>query len=291
VTRHYIRGGPSTRGASTYKRAVRCLRFYAFGKVGKGTEPSEPMASGSVLHAGLAHFYARKGAAQYNGFVHDGRRFTSPNELVTVEEAMEISTIEERARGGEPNVEDVTKAVQHYVAKFANERLRVLSVEEEFKVQVPMPEGPPALYTSRIDLVTQSMQTGQVLIWDHKGTGRITRQQPGYYSVDLQFLGLRYIGQQLYGERFGGVVLNLVQRKDPYTVARPKLEPAPFLNSQFVQTVQDIETQIRWAESLNRAPEEWPAAPSELTCYHRYGPCSCLDFCRWGVGAVGGGGS
>ena len=293
MDRLYIAGGPSTRGPSTYKDALRCLRFYAFRRSGKGRSPSEAQATGSVIHAGVAHFRARQGAAQSGGFNHAGVHYTHPDQILTPDEAVERSIEEERARGGEPSADKARGAVNHYVAKCSRERLRILAVEEEYKVEIALPgDTRPALFTTRVDLVAQSPQSGIVTLWDTKTTAVIKgNSHARYYSVDLQFLGLRFVGQQLYGERFGGAVLDMVQREPPHRIFRPRLNPAPYLQSQFVQVIQDVETRIRAMERAGRPPSEWPAHPSELTCFHRYGPCACLEFCRWGPDALGVGGS
>ena len=98
-----------------------------------------------------------------------------------------------------------------------------------------------------------------------------------------QFLNYRWIGAMAYGERFGGVVLNMVQTGDAFKFERPSLEPAPAMFTRFPRVIEDAERRIAELEDEGRLPGEWPASPAELVCQTRYGECPYANACRWGA--------
>jgi hypothetical protein len=77
-------------------------------------------------------------------------------------------------------------------------------------------------------------------------------------------------------------MLNLIQAGDPIKFARPMLEPAPALINKFPKLVDYAEKQIAALDAQNLPPNEWPAIPTEHTCFTRYGACDARELCRWG---------
>jgi hypothetical protein len=92
----------------------------------------------------------------------------------------------------------------------------------------------------------------------------------------------RWLASGVYGERLAGMRINLVQHTKPYKFQRFDLDPAPHMFSNFPRIIKEAEETISRYKAEGRAPEEWPMAISELTCFHRYGACEYLEKCKWG---------
>jgi hypothetical protein len=138
------------------------------------------------------------------------------------------------------------------------------------------------LYTCRADFVAETPD-GRIFIADTKSTSRIEPKQAKFYSLSGQIIGLRWFGTLAYGERFAGVVLNLVQREPPFRFARPPLDPAPALLRDFPQSVIDGEEHVEWLAAKGRPFDRWPTITTEEGCYGRYGRCRAADSCLWGT--------
>ncbi len=114
----------------------------------------------------------------------------------------------------------------------------------------------------------------------HNTTGRIVAKTSERYTMALQFLAMQYMGREKFGDRFGGVRINLVGLSPLGHFHRTSPEAAPNALMRFPQIVEDAEGLIeRYAL---RDPWGWPKAASEQVCQRPYGPCDCLDLCRWG---------
>ena len=317
-TRLYPGGGPSQAGASRLAAATHCDRSFAY-RYGLGMfrGGSAAQAGGSLIHAGLAQHYARVGAAQKGGIVVAGEHVIDPERLGSVAEAI---AREAAARGVEPDADvvvDSRECVEQYVAtyRYDDKAFSILHVEEVFSATFLCPEhtvtvlaeqahtlnpagvviaregeGPEAtvtlkfdryLWTTRIDLAFSA--AGKTIICDHKTTARLEVKHPRIYALTSQMAGLRWLGNHVYGARFGGVLLNMIQREPPRKFARPNMDAAPALVRDFPQNVLDTEARIE-ANAARRVPFlRWPTASNELACYHRYGRCSGADACLWGV--------
>jgi hypothetical protein len=94
------------------------------------------------------------------------------------------------------------------------------------------------------------------------------------------------MGQQKWGDKFGGMHLNLIQHTGVMKFERMDLPRSPNIEARFEQIVVDIEESIGRMEAAGRRYDEWPKAINELTCYHRYGPCTYMSQCRHGAGAL-----
>jgi len=268
--------GPSARGWHRVETFLRCPQLFAWkyraggsGSGGGGGSPlndgSAATSLGSLIHVGLAHYYARLREKQ-NG--RDPEVYFTPDDAVR-----ELGARKNATREAE---EQAIKVVGAYIARFYNEenRIRVLHVEEVFEANF---EG--HYYTARVDLVWE--QNDKVYLIDHKSTQRIEARTVRAYSTSGQLLGYRWLGTA-YGDRFGGVILNLLQAGDPLKFERPMMEPAPNLIAKFPKTIDYAEKSIALLDGMDLQPNEWPANPSEHTCFTRYGACPARELCRWG---------
>jgi len=171
--------------------------------------------------------------------------------------------------------EVAAEVVAKYLARYASERIKPLHVEEVFILDV---EGAPI--TMRVDLVAED-SAGRVYFIDHKTTGRITNNHAKFYGISGQFLAYTYAGRLTFGDRFAGVMLNLLQCGDPIKFERPQMPPSPGLLAAFPTTVKRAWGQIQ--DLAGTEPCAWPKHPTEHTCWTRYGPCKHYDACRLGL--------
>jgi hypothetical protein len=114
----------------------------------------------------------------------------------------------------------------------------------------------------------------------HNTTVRIETKHATAYSMSGQIVGHRWLAGMVYGEKFGGYTLNMIQTTSA-RFERPPLLPAPALVRAFPATV--IERERRIADLAALAPDSYPLAVSELICVHRYGTCEAAERCRWGA--------
>jgi hypothetical protein len=272
------------------------MRLYGY-KYGLGLFKSSSKAQGrgSVIHAGVAHGYARRGAAQKGGIVIGGKLYTDPETICTPSEAITRTLADQKA--SDITADQAIRCVEKYFAHWKMDKFRVLHIEEEFAAHIPcephyVVETDPDtreksntlvssyLFTTRMDFVVEN-EAGQVLIMDTKSTSAIEAKHPRYYSMSGQFAGLRFFGNQCWPERFGGAVLNLIQTREPFAFQRPMLDPAPAID--IVRIVLDAEARIEAMMETGRPYSQWPGVFSETGCYTRYGLCPAAEACRWGL--------
>lgn len=277
---YFISAGSSGAGTSKYKAAATCLRLYAWTYVEPQPEQAQAspaQALGSILHAGIAHLHARRAAAQPGGFVLQGQRFLDPAQIATPDAAM--AATQQQLGGDLQRAQNIFAA---YAEQFRVDTWRLMHVEDCWAFElVP---GVPLSF--RLDLVYREPKTGKVYIMDHK-TASMPKLAPKLldYGMDLQIVGLRWLGQRLWGADFGGVMLNVIATAPTaaglYAHARGLVEPAPRLVQDFPQTIADIAARIRSMEG--RAAIDWTPAAHELICHHRYGRCASMERCKWGI--------
>ena len=127
----------------------------------------------------------------------------------------------------------------------------------------------------------------------HNTTGRLTASHKSYYAVSGQLIGYSHMARQVYGERYAGLTVNLVQfanrGPDDAKFERIPLPRSPNMEARFERTVMDIEESIARMEASGRAHDDWPKAMNEMSCFGRYGACNYLDQCRHGAGSAAAG--
>ena len=88
------------------------------------------------------------------------------------------------------------------------------------------------------------------------------------------------------GNQFGGVVLNMIQWPQKNKAAnfqRTDLDPAPYADKTFRDTVILAERCIRDLTPKHDTPLAWPGVHHEHACWTAYGPCDHYDTCTWGT--------
>jgi hypothetical protein len=261
--------GPSPRGWHRLQLFLECPQRYAWNYVAgiKGiNENAPPLVKGSLVHLGLAQHYSRMRETQQGG---DPDRFYGPAEAIDLMAEVRGGAWAEHAA--------LAKAVtEAYLVRWRNERFKIVAVEELLEAQI---EG--YRFTGRMDLVVED-SAGKIWIIDHKTTGRLQAKQRKFYSMSGQILGYQTLGRHHFGDRFGGMRLNMLQHGGEFKFERFDVEAAPKLLAKWPSAVKDAEEGIQKLLDEGRPEDQWPIAPSELVCFHRYGPCNYVEQCKWG---------
>lgn len=262
TSRILIDTGPSRKGWHYYE-ATYCMQKFAFRYIIGINDTTVPLIRGTLGHVGMAHLYKRLWCVQHG---QDPEVYYEPLDAIAVK-ADQLGPI------GQEHCATVQLAVRDYIAHYSMETIRIHGVEEE----VSMFFGPHEL-TQRWDLdVVDS--NGVHWIWDHKFVGAIQAKSVTRYVNSGQFLNMMWQGRNRYGEKFGGVRINLVG-VDNRKFLRATLPPAPDALMKFPQKVADSEALIQ--SCVGRDPWNYPRANSELVCMTPYGPCPYLELCSWG---------
>lgn len=275
-------GSSGKNGWSSISRS-RCLQLYfwheqeqADGVTAspelRGSSDSSALVRGSIIHVALAHLYARQRASQLDG---DPDRFYKPME------AME-RVAKSFGEVGAEMLPIATAAVRGYVERYFDERLKIVAVERLVEIEFTSSWGSSYPYTARIDLEYED-RSGKIWIMDHKSAASLRGSVYSRYTLSGQILGLMHIGSREYGDRFGGVQLNLIGL-NPQAYDRVVPDPAPWMLQRFPGVVARMHEGIEMVrDELARDPKYViPATPSEVTCVTTYGLCPMFDLCRWG---------
>lgn len=279
--------GPSPRGWHRLQTVLECDQKFAweyrFGKEGyddpartallasreQEKEEGAGLVRGTLMHLGLAHYYARLQQTQ-NGL--DPEEYLPPADAIRL-----LAEVK-----GHPYIrhsEDIVECVEGYIQKYAPlDNFKVLHVEELFEATIG-----GYRFTGRLDLVVEDSR-GRVWAFDHKGTGHIDSKHRQYYSISGQLLGYKWLVRGAYGDRFGGLRINLIQHgNNDFKYERPQLLPAPALEAEWPQIVIDAEERITRNDESGRPYDKWPKAANEMTCFGRYGACPHIEKCKWGA--------
>lgn len=142
--------------------------------------------------------------------------------------------------------------------------------------------GKPIYVSRRCDLVVEE-PGGRIFIWDHKHQARVSQGKSiEGYAIDGGFALFRHMGQQVYGEEFGGLRLNLIQTMNAHKVARPTVPRTPHRDTHLAQMLWHSEHQIASMDMNMPDRWMWPKAMHETTCVGRYGSCGGIKLCYYG---------
>lgn len=258
-----INSGPSRVGWHKHGLVLLCAKKYAETYLVE-REPEEPGGArlfGTALHNGLAHHYA---------IMQGQTGLLSPQQAI--DETLKDFEAERRHAQG------LFKSyVTFWHPEQERKQFRVVAIEQELETQI---DG--ELYTQRIDLITQNLQSGLIFFWDHKSTSSNAAYAAESYQLSGQIIGLAYFGQLKYGAMFGGVTLNMISKK-PYGEPRDRFvrcpaPAAPGALAQFENTIRAARARI--AQFKDWAPADWPRTLDPLVC-GAYGGCDFTASCRW----------
>jgi hypothetical protein len=269
-TRILLDAGPSERGWHHAQTMLRCPQLYAYryiiGNMDATRRP--PLIKGSLVHIGLAHYYARVQAKQMRA---DPERFFTPTDAIRL--------LAGRYGDHWQEWQDLAiSAVEAYIRKHGVERYRVLQVEEQLRCHIA-----GHVFTQRVDLAVQDDATGLIEYWDHKSAGRVTKKTVERYTLSGQFLGLTQFGWALHpGGAFSCTKVNVVGLADPHRFVRRVPEPAPHALACFPEAIIYAEEDIVRLKASNRDPWHWPKRLNEQVCNTIYGDCDGHSLCRFG---------
>ena len=275
-----LNAGPSERGWHRIEGASRCLRLFAWRESGTLVwKESEPLIKGSLLHIGLAHLYARK-RNELAG--DDPEQYYSPADAVR--QLSEIGASEANTAHAAAlwrvTVPNIILALNAYEARWQSCSWEPIMVEEELRAHIPKISGDGTfLFTQRADLAVKDAD-GTYWIVDHKSCYRIESKTLRQHILSGQFLGYQLFGRKLWGENFGGVIVNRVKLSGDYDFDRTVLEPAPSALKVFAKNLALQEQMVGMFEG--KPPLEWPAVYSDQTCWGKYGKCDAFELCQWG---------
>jgi len=264
--------GPSSAGWHGTETWLRCVTLYGWSQLGETAGISEEaLARGTLVHVALAHLFER---ARLGHDCFEAEGYAAPREALCLA-ADKLGAI------GAEVLPIASRAVKAYLAQWGHERPRVLAVERELETVFEVPGFPPARYTARADRITEDA-AGLVWIWDIKTAHRLEAKVSARYVLSGQILGLAHLGARIYGKRFGGVRLDLVGCED-LRCERVTPDPAPWMYRKFPRVIAAARAGMAAFDAARAPPEEWPASPSEVTCFTPYGRCRAWARCRFGA--------
>jgi len=317
-----IDAGRSSRGWSRVGTHMRCQQLFAYTeRLGIKLVSAEALTRGSIGHVGHAHLHAIWGARQ-GGVLVNTEMVDDPTRLLSPRDAMlawcdlegrghdmldQMRSVFDRyvERNPEPPgrvvaVEWPMAAVIGYKrgewglwvvhpdeeSRLDEERQSVVACDDE-TIQIDplnMPghpdDGKPVYVTRRVDAVIE--EGDRRVIWDHKFQGWVSGKVRAY-SIDGGFGLFRHMGKQVFGEKFGGVRLNLIQTTDPYKLSRPKVPQSPHRDRHLAHLLWEEEHQIARKDLDQPNYWEWPKSMHEAgPCQGQYGTCAGLDLCLYG---------
>jgi len=308
-----IDSGPSERGWHRLETFLRCPQLYSY----KYNIPEEAqldddktaLVRGSLIHVGVAHYYARRGATQRkkHGKSQDGviwyedhrdsegnlikderghaiytkHRITDHERFYEPLDAMALAADRWAAEGSKiahkllPLTQD---AVEHYIKHWrgtSSDRFDVVGVEFPMRTKI----FGTRLFTCRADLGIRNRQG--VYIVDHKSSSAPTAAKTLMrYALSGQIHGLHGFGRMHWGKEYKGVIINIIGARAPFKMRRERPPAAPAMTARFPQIILDTEAAI---EALtDRDPWKWPVAANEFVCMTPYGKCPAWDLCAWG---------
>lgn len=258
-------------GWSYYGTWRRCHRLWAF-RYGPGAHPPPPPRGGprglgTAVHAGLA--------AHYLAVL--GRPTLSAHDAVDEAAARLRLTPAQRDRA--------INAVYAYLTTYAGETFDPVEVEEIHEITFTEEEGGgpglgPVPFTTRLDLVLRARRSGTIFVVDHKTGVYPNDKTLKAYSAHGQMQGLVWVGRRVWGAKFGGVLINLIQSDAPYRCTRVPCPPAPRLLKVFPRTIRNTALEIQWwLEAVGPDPFDHDPLSQEDGCRRIYGFCDYMDPC------------
>lgn len=269
-----INSGPSERGWHRLQLMLLCPQLYAYSQILKlDLGDRTALVRGSLIHVGLAHFYAQMRAVQRG---EDPGRYYNPLDAM----ALVAPTW---GKMGADLLLPAQLLVTEYCQKHAVDSVRYKIMQVEEKVAGMM--GGKWLITQRWDLLVQD-RTGTLWLIDHKSSARPGAGVINRYSMSGQFLIAHKIGQATYGSKWGGVYINLIGTGTESKFVRTQLNPAPAAWSQLSDRLAEAEERIEELAKSGRDPWEYPKAYHEHACMTAYGVCPGYSLCQYGKSAL-----
>ena len=288
-------GSSGPAGWSSRSRVLRCPRAYGIASVSAGPTTSDPLIKGSLVHIGVAHYYARLQAVQQGWQGAPGDSCPGPEAYLTPTEAIGALARRENEHW-QKWVGLATEATAAYGQWHRGFHEHVIAVEHLIVMQVPWVDRDGVNHvfphSARIDLITQ-LPDKRFRIIDTKTTStRFEKTTP--YDLSGQIIGLTWWGRQEWGDKFAGVELNIMRLGGwkntlPFERMTPRL--APHAVREFPKTIAwSVYERSMLKRQFGEDALSWPLALSDSgPCMDRWGPCSFRELCYWGPDGLRGG--
>lgn len=166
-----------------------------------------------------------------------------------------------------------------------NETYRVLSVETEYAGTIG-----GYLHTQRFDTVAS--YRGKVIVIDRKTAGGDVKYAHLDYKMDVQMCSAEIFGRNVlsqppprgFGLPWGGIMLDVVGKRDPTEFARPWLTITDQSVRDAKMQIAETNAEIEACAAEQRDP--WDYRPNRALCRGRYGWCEFLSLCQYGKRAL-----
>jgi hypothetical protein len=271
----YLEAGPSAAGWSRLSKVLKCPRLYALDR-GPRDSTSDALIRGDLMHVALAHHYANLRCAQRG----DADEYMSAEDAVAHCVANQPS--DALCSAYDRWAHKVISVYHQYCSKYIVPSWTIRDVENVISTKFADPEmDREYAFSSRLDLEVEHQ--GKVYYVDHKTSFAILPKTYNKYTLSGQFLGQQIMGQERHGERFGGIILNLIGWDDRKPVSSFKRKVLPYAEksvAMFPETVILAERVI--ARYKGREAMDWPGAHVSTACHTTYGPCPFFNQCRMG---------
>lgn len=279
-------GSGSPRGATYWRRVLRCPREHALATIARivPERTSEALSLGWAYHQALEAYY--RAVLAWHGTDLGGERVTAircgaPEWHQARAEAQRAAWRVVHAFEREPGYEEfhatLSRAVAAYLDVAAEEKWAVLAVEETLAVVRPAP------YTARLDLVAVALgatpEEDVTWVVEHKTARGIGADTLSGYQLDLQTLGQAYlwtrcVDQGAYPPCRGVKVAITSKAKTPQHIR----VDAIFGD----QHLEAFEWSLEAAAAQERALEAHGYAPNFSACagaVRGYSRCAYYDLC------------
>jgi hypothetical protein len=270
---YFIDPNPNKFGSSFHGALFRCTQSAKY----QQTLPSQQKwayVRGSLVHIGLAHHLAQRSTASGIPVHHDDKKFTAPTDVLDPNKAIELAA---ESRNHYEFVDLSKQAVQVFKQEYYDDNLRAHAVEHTMGITYD-----DYLVQLRVDWIGEDTKTGLFWMIDNKTSSYMKKDTLEAFSLDFQFLFLHHLGRHYYGDRFGGVkvqVLNLGKKVEVY---RANVGFAPAALRQLPDMIRYKRKEWDALQAANTSLDSYPKAFHNLVCRHSYGMCDYFERCKMG---------
>ncbi len=300
--------GPSRRGWSYWGAYARCLKFGRLTSLGMDDE-TEPRTRGILGHIGTGHLHIRQMLMQ------QGR---NPDEYLEPEAAMQRWS--ELHPQGVAHLDRMIETYRRYVTRFPDPSgRRIVAVEQELVGVLGLLDGQFGLWalrdgedvrnltpvhvsgryiraatlncpghpehglpisgTRKIDLAFEDNE-GRLYVSDTKFKGSDVTDSYGYFHASSGENALaRILAKQIW-PHLTGLVLLLIQTKEPWKIARPVVPESAWRDRLFPKDLFRLAHVVAQLERDEPDADSWPMASHMTVCVGRHEKTGCPALWR-----------
>lgn len=270
---YLIDPSPNKFGSSFHGALFRCVQSAAYQQA-LPSQTKWAYTRGSLVHVGLAHHLVQRSTAAGITVYHDTKVFKHPSDVVSPEQAIDLAS---DSRNNYEFTDLSKQAVLAFSREYYDDTLRAHAVEHTMGITYD-----DFLVQLRVDWIGEDTKTGLFWMIDNKTSSYMKKDTLEAFSLDFQFLFLHHLGRHYYGDRFGGVrvqVLNLGKKIEVY---RANVGFAPEALRQLPDQIRYKRKEWLRLQEANTALDGYPKAYHNLVCRHSYGMCDYFERCKMG---------